>query len=200
MVSTTSRTLYRSPELSEISSSAYAMRHLLPLLIIGFVSNLCTCSRKYEIDTGSLTINSVKNVTCNNTTLIIDSMDQLCMPIGTDRLVYRYRNGSHIFVGFDVLKENLVYTMSWKFGTNIERLTAKQKGDFTIQPAAASRASLCIDDLLAATNHQQQMQFKRNVHSCPIVDLACVIQSLAACANKMKSVTIEKVCSPITTQ
>ena len=41
-----------------------------------------------------------------------------CLPNDTDRLVYRYQNDSHIFVGFDNLKKRKLFTISWKISEN----------------------------------------------------------------------------------
>ena len=37
-----------------------------------------------------------------------------CLPKRTDRLVYRYQNDSHVFVGFDNLEHRKVTTLFWK--------------------------------------------------------------------------------------
>ena len=45
---------------------------------------------------------------------IDDVINDVCMPKRTDRLVYRYRNDTHVYVGFDVLSECTVYSMTWR--------------------------------------------------------------------------------------
>ena len=37
-----------------------------------------------------------------------------CLPKRTDRLVYRYQNDSHVFVGFDNFENKKVTTIFWK--------------------------------------------------------------------------------------
>ena len=47
-------------------------------------------------------------------TTIEEALPAVRLPRNTDRLVYRYQNDSHIFVGFDNVKRRKVFTMLWK--------------------------------------------------------------------------------------
>ena len=43
-----------------------------------------------------------------------DLIRKICLPDQFNRLVYRYQNNSHIFIGFDDVEKDTVYTMYWK--------------------------------------------------------------------------------------
>ena len=44
----------------------------------------------------------------------IHMLDGICMSKRTDRLVYRHRNDTHIYIAFDVLKKGRVLIYSWE--------------------------------------------------------------------------------------
>ena len=51
------------------------------------------------------------NVIC---TTVADVVEHVCMPHGTDRLVYRYKNNTHVFVGFDDIKHEKLFSVMWE--------------------------------------------------------------------------------------
>ena len=54
-------------------------------------------------------------VTCDFAQIpLTDVVSRVCLRTDTDRLVYRFQNETHIFIGFDVVKDDVVYTMCWK--------------------------------------------------------------------------------------
>ena len=50
----------------------------------------------------------------NERKTVDDVYSKHCLPKRTDRLVYRYQNDSHVFVGFDNLENKKVTTIFWR--------------------------------------------------------------------------------------
>jgi hypothetical protein len=45
---------------------------------------------------------------------IQELIKKICLPPQFNRLVYRYQNNSYIFIGFDDVEKDTVYSMTWK--------------------------------------------------------------------------------------
>lgn len=124
----------------------------------------------------------------------------ICLSSGTDRLVYRFKNDTMIFIGFDVLDTSIVYSTSWKLVQETlldDNNNRKQGGVFDTFPADEIRSWLTTDHLLAATNQKQQDDFERNLLLCSsqsTISLTCVIESFAPLARKLQEVDVSRTC------
>lgn len=129
---------------------------------------------------------------------INDVLHEICLPSKSDRLVYRYKNESHIFIGFDDIQNSTVYSMLWEIGKgNSEVLSSDNHNGFKKIPALDVRKYVTKEDLLAAADQKLQDLFLDNLVMCGqsrITPLACVIQSFAVLARKMGEVTFGKPC------
>lgn len=129
---------------------------------------------------------------------INEVLHDICLPSDSDRLVYRYKNESHIFIGFDYIQNNTVYSMLWEIGKgNPEALSSDNHNEFKKISSLEVRKYVTKQDLLAAANQKLQDKFRDNLATCGqsrITSLACVIQSFAVLARKLSEVTFGKPC------
>ena len=72
---------------------------VVTLLLIGCV--VCVTSRHVERDKTKPVYTGIKII------------DGLCMNPRSDRLVYRYKNDSYVYIAFDILKTGMVDVFSW---------------------------------------------------------------------------------------
>ena len=56
---------------------------------------------------------SVASKAASNPPSGIHILDGICLEGGADRLVYRHKNETHVYVAFDVLKKGLVLMYWW---------------------------------------------------------------------------------------
>ncbi|XP_045171491.2 uncharacterized protein LOC128545835 [Mercenaria mercenaria] len=128
-----------------------------------------------------------------------DVVHKICLPSGSNILVYRYQNDSHIFIGFDDVKQDRVYSMSWKINEgNPEALTSNSRNRFKALPASQVRKHVKTEHLLAAADENLQNKFRERITTCSqsrITTRACVIQSFAVLARKMKEVSFGETCN-----
>lgn len=85
--------------------------YYIAFVIVYFIILVFVCDGKRGRDKIQ---DEAKNVRIKYSRNLDDVIDRLCMPRGSNRLVYRLQNKSDIFVGFDDIKHGLVYSMSWK--------------------------------------------------------------------------------------
>ncbi|KAL4223093.1 hypothetical protein ACF0H5_016568 [Mactra antiquata] len=125
---------------------------------------------------------------------IADIIDRLCLPPNTDRFVYRFKNDSYIRIDFDVVPDNILYSISWDVKQeNPEILYGNNK--LRKFKADEIRPNIPAHLLLAATNEGQQRRFLRNLRNCQdssFISLTCVIQSFSALGRRMQEVSIKK--------
>ncbi|XP_060574639.1 uncharacterized protein LOC132732266 [Ruditapes philippinarum] len=118
------------------------LQSVVTLLLIGCV--VCVTSRHVETEkvTGYRII------------------DGLCMNSRSDRLVYRHKNDSYVYIAFDILKTGMVDVFSWNIvksprGTFISS-KMKKKEVFAID----FRKEVNRDHVVASTNKRFQRQFE----------------------------------------
>lgn len=114
-----------------------------------------------------------------------------CLPSDTDRLVYRYQNDSHIFVGFDNLKKRKLFTISWKISENNKEILEKsQTKTYLGIESEEFRSLTSVCSILAATNSKHQRAFVKRVKDCQqsVLTMNCLIESFAWSARKMEMV------------
>ncbi|XP_052240070.1 uncharacterized protein LOC127850781 isoform X4 [Dreissena polymorpha] len=135
------------------------------------------------------------------TDVISDVIETLCIGQDTDRLVYRYRNDTHIFIGFDVIQDNVIFTMEWlMYGNDGELLRDLNlnTGGFDISLSHPVRQSLTVDKILGLANLRQQRLFADFLSECRVPGLtqSCLIEAFVTMATGMKSVKLHKSCVP----
>ncbi|XP_060580895.1 uncharacterized protein LOC132737594 [Ruditapes philippinarum] len=133
-----------------------------------------------------------------NSMSLQELIKKICLPPQFNRLVYRYQNNSYIFIGFDDVEKETVYSMTWKINKfNQEALVGINRNRFTVHPAAEIRKEVKYNHLLAAANKNIQDKFQENISMCgqsKITSKACIIQSFSVLARKMKEVTFGEKC------
>ncbi|XP_052802688.1 uncharacterized protein LOC128232926 [Mya arenaria] len=121
-------------------------------------------------------------------------LDGLCLPKRTDRLLYRNRNDTHIYIAFDILKKGVVDVYSWK-------VLKSTKGTF-ISPEVIEETELAIDfrkrvnrdHIVGACGKRHQKTFKhrmvRKMEHCKEIHKRkgkyCKVKSVSGVYVRMK--------------
>ncbi|XP_045173497.1 uncharacterized protein LOC123535041 [Mercenaria mercenaria] len=90
-------------------------------------------------------------------------IDGLCMNVRTDRLVYRYKNDSYVYIAFDILKTGMVDVFSWTIVSTTKGtfISSKMKKEKVF--ALDFRKDVNRDHVIAATNKRHQRRFEHRM-------------------------------------
>ncbi|KAL3856293.1 hypothetical protein ACJMK2_011064 [Sinanodonta woodiana] len=131
----------------------------------------------------------------------INLLRGLCMPDKTDRLVYRHRNNTHVFIAFDILKQGKVQMFLWDI---IKANNGTFISDMYLHtlPAVDFRKQMNRRDIVAATGKRHYdiflKQIRRQMRRCrsrgvgkhmPRCQLRTIINTFVRISDKLRKVT-----------
>ncbi|KAK3611694.1 hypothetical protein CHS0354_034359 [Potamilus streckersoni] len=158
----------------------------LKLLLLVLIMSMVTCTVKNEWAKDRSGIHLLRG---------------LCMPDKTDRLVYRHRNNTHVFIAFDILKQGKVQMFLWEIikannGTFISDMHLKTL------PAVDFRKGMIRRYIVAATGKRHYgiflKQIRRQMRRCrsrgvgkprPRCQLRTIINTFVRISEKLRNVT-----------
>lgn len=90
-------------------------------------------------------------------------IDGLCMNKRSDRLVYRYKNETYVYIAFDMLKTGIVDIFSWDIVKSNKGTFISSKMNEEQLPAIDFRKTVNRAHVLGATNKRHMKRFKRRM-------------------------------------
>ncbi|KAK3611693.1 hypothetical protein CHS0354_034358 [Potamilus streckersoni] len=121
-------------------------------------------------------------------------ISDVCMPRDSDRIVYRSKNATNVYVGFDSVEIGIVHFMQWALEG--ENILPRGKGEYDSVQSVNFRDKITQPHILAAAGKDVERGFKQKMVSCWRVPCSIdkLMNVLAEYSLQMKEISFKPGC------
>ncbi|KAL3856288.1 hypothetical protein ACJMK2_011062 [Sinanodonta woodiana] len=121
-------------------------------------------------------------------------ISDVCMPRDTDRIVYRSKNATNVYVGFDYVESGIVHFMQWALQG--ENILPRGKAEYDSVKSVNFRDKISEPHILAAAGKDVERGFKQKMVSCGRAPCSIdkLMHVLAEYSLQMKEISFKPGC------